>query len=253
MKAIWFGILSVMLVQITWSQEYKTISMDSLVDNVRTKNLSLKINDENLNISQAQYRESLGAILPQISISHQGFRTNNPVMAFGSRLNQGIFSQNDFDVNALNSPDAITNFTTTFKVEQPLLNIDNLIQRKALKYAYKAQELQNNYLNSAIVMKSKTLYMQLQLTFESQKVVEQALKMAERNFEQTQNFYDEGLIQKADLLAAQMRLSEVQTQNLTVSQEVKNLSDQIKQLMQDDSEMILKPKDSLEGHRLVEC
>lgn len=245
MKAIWFGILSVVLVQITWSQEYKTISMDSLVDNVRTKNLSLKINEENLNISQAQYRESLGAILPQISISHQGFRTNNPVMAFGSRLNQGIFSQNDFDVNALNNPDAITNFTTTFKVEQPLLNIDKLIQRKALKYAYRAQELQNNYLNSAIVMKSKTLYMQLQLTYESQKVVEQALNMAKRNYEQTQNFYDEGLIQKADLLSAQMRLSEVQTQNLTVSQEVKNLSDQIKQLIQDDTEMILKPTDSL--------
>ena len=245
MKAVWFGILSMMLVQITSSQDYKSISMDSLVSNVRTKNLSLKINNENLNISQAQYRESLGAILPQISINHQGFRTNNPVMAFGSRLNQGIFSESDFDVNALNNPDAITNFTTTFKVEQPLLNIDKLIQRKALKYAYKAQALQNNYLNSAVVMKSKTLYMQLQLTVESQKVVEQALKMAKQNYEQTQNFYEEGLIQKADLLAAQMRLSEVETQNLTVSQEIKNLSDQIKQLMQDDSEAVLKPTDSL--------
>lgn len=245
MKAFLFGIISVVLVQITWSQNYKIISMDSLVDNVRAKNLSLKINEENLNISQAQYRESLGAILPQVSISHQGFRTNNPVMAFGSRLNQGIFNESDFDVNALNNPEALSNFTTTFKVEQPLLNVDKLIQRKALKYAYKAQEFQNVYRRSALVMKSRTLYMQLQLTYESQKVVEQALNMAKKNYEQTENFYDEGLVQKADLLAAQMRLSEVKTQNLTVNQEIKNLSDQIKQLMQDQSEMLLKPLDSL--------
>lgn len=245
MKAFLFGIISVVLVQITWSQNYKIISMDSLVDNVRAKNLSLKINEENLNISQAQYRESLGAILPQVSISHQGFRTNNPVMAFGSRLNQGIFNESDFDVNALNNPEALSNFTTTFKVEQPLLNVDKLIQRKALKYAYKAQEFQNVYRRSALVMKSRTLYMQLQLTYESQKVVEQALNMAKKNYEQTENFYDEGLAQKADLLAAQMRLSEVKTQNLTVNQEIKNLSDQIKQLMQDQSEMLLKPLDSL--------
>lgn len=245
MKAFLIGILGMMLIQTSWSQDYKIISMDSLVNNVQAKNLSIKINEENLNISQSQYRESLGAILPQISISHQGFRTNNPVMAFGSRLNQGIFNESDFAVNALNNPDALSNFATTFKVEQPLLNVDKLLQRKALKYAYKAQEFQNVYRRSALVMKSRTLYMQLQLTYESQKVVDQALNMAKKNYEQTEDFYDEGLVQRADLLAAQMRLSEVESQNLTVIQEIKNLSDQIKQLMQDQSEMLLKPVDSL--------
>lgn len=227
------------------AQEYKNITLDSLMSNVKSKNLSLKINEESLNISQAQYRESLGAILPQISISHQGFRTNNPVMAFGSRLNQGIFTENDFDVDALNNPDPITNFTTTFQVAQPVLNIDKLIQRKAAKYAYKAQEFQNIYMSSALLLKSQTLFMQLQLTYESQKVINETLEVVQTNYDQANNFYSEGLIQKADVLAAQIRLSEVKTQSQSVEQNIRNLSDRLKQLMQDDSEAILKPTDSL--------
>ncbi len=234
-----------MLANALMAQEFKNISLDTVMSQVESKNLTLQINEENLNISRAQYRESLGAILPQLSISHQGFRTNNPVFAFGSRLNQGIFSQNDFDVNALNNPDAITNFTTTFQIAQPVLNIDKLIQRKAANYAFKAQAFQNNYMTSALLLKTQTLFMQLQLTFESQKVIDETVEMVQENYDQASNFYNEGLIQKADLLAAQIRLSEVKTQSQSVDQNLKNLSDQLKQLMQDDSEEILKPTDSL--------
>jgi outer membrane protein TolC len=245
MKTILCSLLGILLFSSLQAQEYKNISLDSVMNQVESNNLNLKINQENLNISQAQYRESLGAILPQLSISHQGFRTNNPVFAFGSRLNQGIFSQSDFDVNALNNPDAITNFTTTFQVAQPVLNIDKLIQRKASRYAYQAQEFQNSYRTSALLLKTQTLFMQLQLTYESQKVIEETLKMVQKNYNQAQNFYDEGLIQKADVLSAQIRLSEVETQSQSVRQSIKNLSDQLKQLMQDETESTLKPTDSL--------
>jgi len=245
MKTMLCSLLGFLLFNGLQAQEYKSITLDSVMTQVESTNLSLKINQENLNISQAKYRESLGAILPQISASHQGFRTNNPVFAFGSRLNQGIFSQSDFDVNALNNPEAITNFTTTFQVAQPVLNIDKLIQRKAAKYAYKAQEFQNNYRTSALLLKTQTTFMQLQLTYESQKVIDETQEMVQKNYDQAQNFYDEGLIQKADLLAAQIRLSEVKTQSQSVEQSIKNLSDQLKQLMQEDSELILKPADSL--------
>ncbi|RRO24492.1 TolC family protein [Flavobacteriaceae bacterium 14752] len=246
MKAIWFGIMSVVLTQMSWSQDYKAISIDSLSSAIQSKNLSIKINAESLNMTQAQYRETNAAILPQISVSHQGFRTNNPVMAFGSKLNQGVFNQADFDVNALNNPEALSNFTTTFEIAQPVLNIDKLIQRKALKYAYKAQEFQNSYRTSALILKSQTLYMQLQLAYDSEKVIKKALKTAKINKTQTQNFYDEGLIQKADLLAAQMRLSEVKTQSIEIQNQIQNLSDQIKQLIQDESDATLKPIDTLQ-------
>jgi outer membrane protein TolC len=245
MKTLLYNLLCLMLANALMAQEFKNISLDTVMSQVESKNLTLQINEENLNISRAQYRESLGAILPQLSISHQGFRTNNPVFAFGSRLNQGIFSQNDFDVNALNNPDAITNFTTTFQIAQPVLNIDKLIQRKAANYAFKAQAFQNNYMTSALLLKTQTLFMQLQLTFESQKVIDETVEMVQENYDQASNFYNEGLIQKADLLAAQIRLSEVKTQSQSVDQNLKNLSDQLKQLMQDDSEEILKPTDSL--------
>ncbi|QTY27392.1 hypothetical protein [Flavobacterium sp. CS20] len=58
MKAVWFGIMSVIFFQITWAQDYKAISMDSLTSAIQSKNLSIKINAESLDIAQAQYRET---------------------------------------------------------------------------------------------------------------------------------------------------------------------------------------------------
>mgnify|MGYP000580844119 CR=1 FL=1 len=61
-------------------------------------------------------------------------------MAFGSKLNQGIITQNHFNPAELNNPSAIQNFTTKATIEQPLINIDGFYQRKAAKSKLKATE-----------------------------------------------------------------------------------------------------------------
>ncbi|MGD0832291.1 MAG: TolC family protein [Terracidiphilus sp.] len=53
-------------------------------------------------------------LLPQLSFTEDISRGNDPVYAFGTRLRQRQFTQADFALNALNSPQPIGNFSTRF-------------------------------------------------------------------------------------------------------------------------------------------
>jgi outer membrane protein TolC len=53
-------------------------------------------------------------LLPHLSFTEDISRGDDPVYAFGSRLRQRQFTQADFDVNALNRPQQLGNFSTRF-------------------------------------------------------------------------------------------------------------------------------------------
>jgi len=52
------------------------------------------------------------ALLPQVAFTEDMSRGNDPVYVFGTRLRQQRFTQADFDLAALNRPDAIGNFSS---------------------------------------------------------------------------------------------------------------------------------------------
>ncbi len=53
-------------------------------------------------------------LLPQLGFTEDISRGNDPVYVFGTRLRQKQFTQADFALNALNSPQPIGNFSTRF-------------------------------------------------------------------------------------------------------------------------------------------
>jgi outer membrane protein len=53
-------------------------------------------------------------LIPQLSFTEDISRGNDPVYAFGSRLRQRQFTQDDFALNALNRPQPIGNFSARF-------------------------------------------------------------------------------------------------------------------------------------------
>ena len=53
-------------------------------------------------------------LLPQLALTEDISRGNDPVYAFGTRLRQRQFTQADFALNALNFPQPIGNFSTRF-------------------------------------------------------------------------------------------------------------------------------------------
>ncbi|MDR9400552.1 MAG: TolC family protein [Psychroflexus sp.] len=251
MKKYWLLVCLLLSIMIHAQQE-REISEAELVDAVVGNNLSLKINEKGADVKQAQYRQSNAAFLPQIQVSHDYYRTNNPVFAFSAKLNQGVFTQADFDVAKLNDPDGISNFTTTLQVQQPLLNLDKLIQRKSARYAKEAQELKNQFKEDALIVKTKSVFMQLKLAYASEQVLMEAKRTAEESYKVTKDFYDNGYLDKSDLLKAEVRSSTVENQLEAARNGIYNISDQLNFLMQSETSKKLVPRDSLQIINLFE-
>jgi outer membrane protein TolC len=64
--------------------------------------------------------QARAGFFPRIDFSEGVVRSDNPVYAFGSLLNQGRFTSGDFAVDKLNHPDPITNWRTNLSGSVPL-------------------------------------------------------------------------------------------------------------------------------------
>jgi len=164
-------ILLIFFTSIGFAQTATSISLEEFKSKIEQNNRSLQANEQEYLQMRAEYRETNAAFLPQLSASHTAYRTDNPVMAFGTLLNQGVFAESDFAVNNLNNPSAVSNFVTTFQVQQPLLNFDKWVMRSALKDRADAQMQQNTFKKEALLLQADRLYMQLQLAYKSVEVL----------------------------------------------------------------------------------
>jgi len=228
------------------AQEEIKFTLQELKIKVLQDNRSLQVNDSKFRKIRARYRQTNAAFLPQLSASHSFYRTNNPVQAFGTLLNQGVFTEPDFQIDNLNNPSAISNFTTALRIQQPLINLDKWAQRSALNAQKEAQEYQNAFEEKALLVEVEKLYMQLQLAYRGVEVLEQTRKIARQNFESIKNFYEEGLLVMPDVLNADVRLNEVENEYIAASNQLKNLSDYLLFLMNNDSNAVIKPDSKLE-------
>lgn len=229
------------------AQSTQKISLKEIEAKVIENNHQLKITQQQFIEARAEYRQTNSVLLPNLSISHAGFKTNNPVYAFGAKLNQGNFTMQDFDINNLNNPDAIENYTTTFQVEQPLINVDGLYYRQAAKSKMDAIELQNAFKQDALLIEVQKAYMQLQVANEMVDVLEKAKTTALETKKVVSNFYEQQMIQESDLLLVEIRVNEIENQLAQAKSAVKNTSDFIHFLMGTNSNNIIEPADELEA------
>jgi len=114
-------------------QETVSITKKEVLNSILEKNLSLKISEQEFNQSKADYLQTSAIFLPTITVSYTGISTTNPLMAFGSKLNQEILTAADFNPALLNNPSQTQNFGTKLEIQQPLINLDGVYQRKAAK------------------------------------------------------------------------------------------------------------------------
>jgi len=228
------------------AQEITPISKGEVLEKLSENNQSIKISEQEFLGARADYRQTNAVLLPNISVSHTGTTTNNPVYSFMAKLNQGLFSESDFDVNNLNNPDAIDNFTTSIQFEQPLINVDGWFQRGAAKVKMEATEYQNKFKKNELLLEGEKTYMLLQLTYKAVKVLEKAQKAAQANKKLTQKYFEQGLILQADVLDVEVRLNEVENQLESAKSNVKNVSDYLNFLVNEKNNQVLVPSDSLE-------
>ncbi len=235
------------------AQEVRTISKEEVLTSVKENNQQLKISEQEFFEARADYRQTNAVFLPNIKLSHTGFTTNNPLMAFGSKLNQKIISQSDFNPDLLNNPDKIENFATKVEVQQPLINMDGIYQRKAARSKMEASEFQTQRVEEYMILEVEKSYMQLQLAHKAVAVLEKTMEATLANKKLADDRLKQGYLQRYDVLLVEVRVTEVDNQLQYAKSNVKNASDYLAFLMNEPQGVIMQPLDSLQLESLPEA
>ncbi|RSK40358.1 TolC family protein [Mangrovimonas spongiae] len=227
------------------AQDVVPVTKAEVLSKVSDNNTSIKISKEEFNRAKADYRQTNAVFLPNITASHTGISTTNPLMAFGSKLNQEILTQADFNPALLNDPDQTQNFATKLEIQQPLINVDGIYQRKAAKSKMEAMSLQTQRTEDFLAFEVDKAYMQLQLAYKAVDVLEKALEAANENKKLADNSLKQGYLQRADVLNVEVRVTEVKNQLQQAKSNVQNASNYLSFLMNDETYVVYKPSDSL--------
>lgn len=228
------------------AQEATLITKNEVLLAALQNNNALKIGEQNLKSSKGSYNQTNTVFLPYISASHTGISTTNPLMAFGSKLNQEILTPNDFNPNLLNDPEQIQNFTTKIEVKQPLLNLDGIYARKAAKAKVNASQLQLERTKEVVVLQVEDAFMRLQLAYKIWEVMKTSEKAVAESLRIASNQFEQGYIQKADMLSVEVRSSEIKNQLQYAKSNIENVSNFVSVLMNDTTYPLFRPIDSLE-------
>ncbi|MBA4275845.1 TolC family protein [Flavobacterium sp.] len=241
-----FGTISIST--LGFGQDTLTISKNDIWQKANDKNLQLQIANQAFKSAQADYRQSNALFLPSISASHTAISTTNPLMAFGSKLNQEVLTASDFNPALLNNPAATQNYATKIEVLQPLINMDGLYGRQAAKSKMEAYQLQTERTTEYLALEVNKSFMQLQLAYKAVKVLEKANATANANLKLVENYFKQGILQKTDLLSVQVRVNEIKNQLQYAKSNVQNASDYLAFLLnEDNTNKVYKPLEELDN------
>lgn len=243
---VFIGTLSIST--LSFGQDTLTISKKEIGQKANDKNLQLQIANQAFKSAQADYRQSNALFLPSITASHTAISTTNPLMAFGSKLNQEVLTASDFNPALLNDPAVIQNYATKIEVLQPLINVDGLYGRQAAKSKMEAFQLQTERTGEYLALEVNKSFMQLQLAYKAVKVLEKANATADANLKLITNYFNQGILQKTDVLSVQVRVNEIKNQLQYAKSNVQNASDYLAFLLnEDNTNKVYKPLEELDN------
>ena len=207
------------------------LTLNEALERAKKNNYEIKLAESEVDAMQADFNSSLAVFLPQITLSETFVRTNDPLNTFGLKLKQEIVSQMDFNPALLNDPDAIKNFNTKLEVKQPLINLDGFWGRAAAADGLSALQFKKERTENYMDFMVKMNYYQVSLMSKSLKVVSEALETAKANRKLIKDYYDEGMITKADYLMAEVFVSNLESQKTEVESQYNNAGDNLKHLL----------------------
>jgi outer membrane protein TolC len=222
-----------------------SLSAEEIIAKALDQNFDLRLAEYELIKSKGEVKSANAFSLPDIKLSFTGTSTDNPLMAFGSRLNQERVRASDFAPEVLNDPNRIENFSTMIEIQQPILNFDLKYFKEAARTKVEATNLKTERIRDGIAFQVKQLYMRLQLIYKQLDVLAVAKKTVDESYRVAQNQFEQGLMQKSDLLSISVRVSDIENQVLNAENSIMQLSRQLAMIMNESIDAPIQPSEDL--------
>lgn len=238
LSTIWFS-LSVQ------AQDYRHITADEAVEIAIKSNSNIKMSELDRKVTNANYHQTDAVFLPQVTVGYTALSTNNPLNAFGFLLQQESVTAMDFDPAKLNNPGARQNYGTQVEAKLPLLNMDMIYARQGAKaqddvYKYKAQRTKEY-----IEFEVRKAYSQLQMSYQARNILQKSLEDVKQIHQSVTNFQNQGLVQKSDVLNAQVQVNTIKAALAKAESNIHNASDGLHLLMGQEAGTEIYIADSL--------
>jgi outer membrane protein TolC len=155
---------------------------------------------------------ALEGILPGFRIETGYARTTDPIGTFGMTLRQRLVTPADFDPARLNYPAARVDYGAALIVEQPLINLDAHLGRRAAAHATAASRELSEWVRSGTSVDVVRGYFGAVLVGERVATLEAATRVAEAHVRQAAAMSQQGLVTRSDELLARVRAGEIEAQ-----------------------------------------
>lgn len=217
---------------ITQAQDlHQKLSLNEAISAALANNKTIRLAGLDERIAQSNFNQTQAVYLPQVDLSYTAMTTDNPLSAFGFKLQQRSITQNDFDPALLNHPSSTPDYMAQLAVKQPLLNIDMLYMRKGAEKQTEVYRFKTQRTKEQITFETTKAYLQLQLAYQAEKVLTEAGQTARAVYKYTDDHFKQGLIQKSDVLNARVHVTTVESNLAKARSGILNASDYLSVLM----------------------
>lgn len=166
-------------------------------------------------MARSQVNEARAGRLPLVQFNETIARSNNPVFVFGSLLEQGRFSAQNFALDALNAPASLNNFRTSLSVRVPLFDQHQTQTRiNQAQIGQQQADAQTERIRQQIRFEVLRAYYGLLVARAKKEVADEAAHMAEAEVKRIRDMHEAGMVVTSDLLSAEVQLAEFQQQQI---------------------------------------
>jgi outer membrane protein len=182
----------------------------------------LKAAGMSMETAEADIAKARARFLPTVNFNETFNYSNNPTQVFMNKLNQRVFTAQDFLLNNLNYPNAFGNFRTGLVMSQPLFQGGQAFM--GYKQAQLGREMAAAYILSArqqLLFQVTQTYFGLQLAQANLAVVQQARHTATEHLHIAQTRFKAGTVVHSDVLTAEVHLAKLTQEEMTAASQVK--------------------------------
>jgi outer membrane protein TolC len=223
--------LSIVLPRSTEAEEVP-LSLEEAVVRALEFNPSAQAALEAENASKALHSQAVSRFFPRVDYIESYNRSDNPVFVFGSLLNQGRFTEENFDIDRLNNPDPVSNFRSQFVLQQPIfVGGRNYLGREGARIGVDMAAEGKKMADMHVIFETLRTYFGVQVSERNFEVISEALETAQEDLNRAQALYDAGMVTEVDLLSIRVHLGALREQQIRAENDLKVMSAELSQTL----------------------
>jgi outer membrane protein len=171
--------------------------------------------------SQERINQAFSGFLPRLDLNESFQRTNNPMYAFGTKLNQGEIAPEDFAPDRLNHPNGINNFGTSMALKWPIFDKGQTWHGwRQARLDKESTDLMAARTRQLVIADTAMAYLGLLMAAQRLELANETLKTARAHLRLVESRYERGFVVKSDVLQARVRIADVEQQIIDAEAEV---------------------------------